>query len=364
MTRRTTLFGILAAVILLGGVGFLYVKHIWENFLVTPIVTANEGYQYTVQTGASYKTVTADLDRLHIITHPYLFTLLFQKRGDMRHLKAGEYLFPAGTTPNKLIDQIVNGTGMVYHSFTIVPGMNFMQLRQALDKNRHLNHATQKLTDAAIMQKLNMPGAFPEGMFYPNTYYFVENAPDLIVLKRAHAAMQDKLMKAWNKRAAGLPFTTPYQALIAASIIEKEATVAAELPIIAGVMMNRLRQNILLQFDPTVIYGVWAHYNGVIHRSDLEADNSYNTYIHKGLPPTPISMPDIHAIEAVMHPDANNYLYFVARGDGSTHQFSRTLEEHNAAVAASRKFHPWFFNYVLVKEYLLNSSNNKIFNTN
>lgn len=336
----------------------------WEFFLQTPIINDVQGLRYNVRAGASFKSVSTDLHNLHILKHPYFFMSLVHYRGVTHKLKAGEYLFPKGTTPGRMIDQISTGTGMIYHAFTIIPGMTFSQLRQTLDKSPELAHTTQHLTDEAIMQRLGHPELKAEGQFFPDTYYFVVDSSDIVLLKRAFNAMQIKLNNAWSHRAADLPFKNSYEALIAASIIEKEAKVKGELPIIAGVLTNRLRRGIMLQFDPTVIYGVGARYNGTIYKRDLQENNPYNTYVHKGLPPTPISMPGKEAIEAVMHPDGNNYIYFVARGDGSTHQFSRTLTEHNAAVAASRKFNPGFFNAALVQKYLLKSFTTTIFNTN
>jgi UPF0755 protein len=336
----------------------------WEDFLQEAIVTDVQGFRYNVRPGATFKTVATDLYNQHILKNPRFFAWLVRYRKATHDLKAGEYLFPKGTTPDRMIGQITTGTGMIYHSFTIVPGMSFRQLRQALNKSNEFSHTTKELSDASIMKRLGHPDVNPEGQFFPDTYYFVVDSSDIILLKRAFNAMQTKLNNAWTHRAANIPFNTAYEALTAASIIEKEAEVKEELPIIAGVLSNRLRRDIMLQFDPTVIYGVGSRFDGTIHKSDLREDNPYNTYVHKGLPPTPISMPGKDAIEAVMHPDANNYLYFVARGDGATHQFSRTLAEHNAAVNASRAYHPWFFNTALVKQYLLKSFTQKIFNTN
>jgi UPF0755 protein len=337
---------------------------VWKNFLETPVVTDVQGVRYNVHMGASFKSVATDLHNLHILKNPYLFMMLVCYRGDTHHLKAGEYLFPKGTTPGRIIAQIATGTGMIFHSFTIIPGMTFSQLRQALDKSTELAHTTQNLSNAAIMQRLGHTNLHPEGQFFPDTYYFVVDSSDIILLKRAFNAMQIKLNTAWLNRAVDVSFKNSYEALIAASIIEKEANVKGELPIIAGVLANRLRHGIMLQFDPTVIYGIGSRYDGTIYKHVLQENNPYNTYLHKGLPPTPISMPGKEAIEAVMHPDENNYLYFVARGDGRTHQFSRTLGEHNAAVVASKKYSPWFFNTVLVKKYLLKSFTQTIFNTN
>jgi UPF0755 protein len=355
------IIALLIAVAVLGGV----FTHAWQNFLKTPLVSAVQGFQYKVRIGSSYKNVSTDLHQQHVLKYPFMFNLLFRIRGDTHHLKAGEYLFPYGATPDKMMDQMVQGTGMILHSFTIVPGMNFRQIRQALNKDHALAHTSMNLSNATIMKRLGQPNVNPEGLFFPDTYYFVADASDMVILKSAYTAMQQKLENAWAHRAPDVPFKNSYEALIGASIIEKEADIKEELPIIAGVMVNRLKRDILLQFDPTVIYGVGSHFNGTIYRTELlSKSNLYNTYVHKGLTPTPISMPSMEAIDAVMHPDENNYLYFVARGDHMTHQFSQTLAEHTAAVKAAKKYRSGYFNGQLVKDYLLKSSTKKIFNTN
>ena len=342
------------------GVGFGIA---FKSFIDTPLVTDEQGFTYKVHLGASFKSMATDLTSQHILSHPYFFTLLVQHRHAVHELKAGEYFFAKGATPDKMITQVVTGTGMILHAFTITPGTTFRQLRQALDESKELVHTTRKLSNQEIMTRLGNPKMNPEGLFYPDTYYFVVDSSDLILLHRAYAAMQSKLTTAWEHRAPNLPFATPYDALIAASVIEKEAREKTELPIIAGVMMNRLRQGIMLQFDPTVIYGVGLRYTGTIYKKDLLDENPYNSYRHKGLPPTPISTPSLGAIDAVMHPDVNNYIYFVARGDGF-HQFSTTLAEHNVACALAKQYHAGFFNTALVERYLQKRFTQKKFSIN
>jgi UPF0755 protein len=336
----------------------------WLHFLYTPIVTQSQGFKYNLRAGASFKTVANELHEQHILTRPLWFEALVRYQGQAHNLKAGEYLFAKGSTPLSILHQIVTGTGLVFHHFTIVPGSTFKQVRDNLNRDEALLHDTRNLSNDQIMQKLGFPSLHPEGQFFPDTYAYVEGVSDLIVLKKAFLAMQERFNNAWSKRAKDLPFTNPQEALVAASIIEREAFLDEERPIIAGVLVNRLKKGMLLQFDPTVIYGLGSRYNGTIHRKDLLEHTPYNTYVNKGLPPTPISMPSMESIEAVLHPDANNYLYFVASGDGASHQFSRTLAEHYAAVAAAKKYHPWFFNSALIKRYLLKIFAQKIFNTN
>jgi UPF0755 protein len=330
----------------------LVVLAAWLKFLYTPLINNEQGYKYNVPHGASFRSVSDDLYKKQIVTDRIFFNLLIRIRRDGRELKAGQYLFPNGTTPSKMLDQMATGSGIVYHAFTIVPGWNFKQLTTALQLEASLNHKLATLTDSQLMTRLGYPELNPEGQFLPETYFFVEGSADTAILKRAFKAMQDKLNSEWVQRASGLPFKTPYEALIAASLVEKEAYLAAERPIIAGVLINRLRLDMLLQFDPTVIYGLGQRYDGVIHKDDLLQDNPYNTYLHKGLPPTPISMPSLDSIKAVMHPDQNDYIYFVARNVGGAHQFSRTLEEHHAAVEAAEKNAPWFTNMDSVRTYI------------
>jgi peptidoglycan lytic transglycosylase G len=335
---------------------FLAVLAAWLNFLYSPLINDDQGYKYTVPHGASFRSVSDDLYAKKIVTQRIFFNVLIRLRRDNRELKAGQYFFQKGTTPSKMLEQMASGNGILYHTFVIVPGWNFKQLTAALLQENSLNHKLAALTDTQLMTLLNHPELNPEGQFLPETYFFVEGSSDTAILKRAFKAMQEKLNIAWEQRANGLPFKNPYEVLIAASLVEKEAYLAAERPIIAGVLVNRLRRNMLLQFDPTVIYGLGPRYDGVIHKDDLLQDTPYNSYLHKGLPPTPIAMPSFDAIKAVTHPDQNDYIYFVARNRGGSHQFSRTLEEHHTAVEAAEKVFPWFFNTELVRHYFLSVS--------
>lgn len=259
-----------------------------------------------------------------------------------------------------MLHQIITGSGIVYYTFTIVPGWTFKDIRNALQRNPNLNHTILTMIDAEVMRQLEHPELKPEGEFFPDTYFFSANSDDITLLKRAFKLMQDKLNFAWQHRAPGLPFKTPYEALIGASIIEKEAYLEEELPKIAGVMVNRLRKGMRLQFDPTVIYGLGDRYDGKIHRTDLTTDTPYNTYMHKGLTPTPISMPSLIAINAIMHPTSHDYYYFVAQSNGSS-QFTKHLSEHYEAVAEARST-KWFFNTALARSYLLRLFSQRIYN--
>lgn len=278
---------------------------VWAKFLLTPIVTTHSGYRFTVPMGASMNMVVKDLYDKGIIKNPLFFSILVRIRGDRHLLKAGEYFFPEGTTPSKMLNQMVTGTGIVYRAFTIVPGWNFKELSEALFKNPSLRHQLPQLTEAELMKMLGHPELNPEGQFFPDTYFFAEGTYDIVILKNSFHAMQKKLRAAWQKREPGLPYRTPNDALIAASLIEKEAFLADERPRIAGVLMNRLHKDMLLQFDPTVIYGMGVRYNGSIRKEDLLENTAYNSYVHKGLPPTPIAMPSMGSILAVLHPEKN-----------------------------------------------------------
>ncbi len=305
-------------------------------FCFIPIVTQEDGVKFTVHEGRSLKGVIDDLQRARTIRYEFLYKILVRVYGGAEELKAGEYFFPKGTTPPKMLQQLTTGSGMLYHSFSIIPGWTLKDLRRALLRNSSFKHVSEHLTDSDLMKAMGYPELQPEGQFFPDTYFFSAGSEDIVLLKRALKTMHKKLEAAWVARAPNLPFKTPYEALIAASIIEKEAYLKKELPIIAGVMINRLQQNMRLQFDPTVIYGVGDKYEGKIRKVDLQDKNPYNTYLNKGLPPTPISMPSLSAIQAVLHPAKHDYFYFVAQGKGA-HRFSKELSEHNGAVASMRK---------------------------
>jgi len=324
------------------------------KFLFTPLITDEHGYQYTVQPGASIKSVTDDLYYKNIIKNRFLFSVLVELHKNGHDIKAGEYLFPKGTTPYKLLNQIVTGSGLIYHEFTIIPGWSIRQLRAAMANNSYFHHTLQDLSDTTLMNRLGHPELKAEGQFYPDTYFFAGGTSDILLLKRAFKAMQDKLTVAWQSREPGLPFNNKYEVLTVASMIEKETEFDVERPIIAGVIINRLRKDMLLQIDPTVIYGLGSRFNGTIYKKDLLAKTPYNTYVNKGLPPTPIAMPGLESIMAVVHPQHHDYLYFVARhGKDGPHQFSQTLDEHYVAVAAAKRLRAQFFNNVLVRYYLL-----------
>ena len=254
----------------------------------------------------------------------------FRVSGQARQIKAGSYEITPGMTPRKLLAMLVRGDQSL-KSITLVEGWNFRQVREALQKAELLAQDSMGLEPEMIMKKLGRPGIHPEGRFFPDTYTYAKGSSDLAILKRAAKAMDKRLDAAWALRPLDTPLTSPEQALTLASIVEKETGKPSDRGQIAGVFVNRLRIGMLLQTDPTVIYGMGDQFDGNIRKRDLQTDTPYNTYTRAGLPPTPIAMPGKAALLAAVQPTATKALYFVARGDGSS-QFSATLDEHNRAV--------------------------------
>ncbi|MDH3899409.1 MAG: endolytic transglycosylase MltG, partial [Gammaproteobacteria bacterium] len=247
-----------------------------------------------------------------------------------RRLQTGEYKLMPDMTPASLLEALTSGD-VIQHALVIVEGQTFHEVLETMRRSDVLQQTLGESDASDLMVRLGHAGEHPEGRFLPDTYHFPGGTTDVAFLGRAYNAMAEELAAAWDKRDEGLPFSTPYEALILASIVEKETGQADERPLIAGVFVQRLRKGMRLQTDPTVIYGMGEEYDGNIRRRDLLADTPYNTYTRNGLPPTPIAMPGRHAIDAVMHPQEDGNLYFVARGDGS-HYFSRTLKVHEQAV--------------------------------
>lgn len=280
--------------------------------------------------GQSYKDFVRQLRRERISrAAPFYWRVLAARLRIGARLQAGEYALDPGLTPRGLLELLASGR-VLQHRFTIVDGWTVRQLRLALAQEAGLEQTIAGLDEATLAQRLGIDGPL-EGWFLPETYAWVKGDSDLHVLGRAHAAMRRTLDTLWPARDPGVPLETPYQALILASIIEKETGLASERPEIAGVFARRLRVGMRLQTDPTVIYGMGEQYDGNIRRRDLETDTPYNTYTRGGLPPTPIALPGRPALEAALHPAGGNTFYFVARGDGS-HEFSATLDAHNRAV--------------------------------
>lgn len=311
-------------------------------YLFIPQVTQKDGVTYQLNAGTSKKTFIKELGEQKIISYPAVLGWYIRLH-IFTHLKAGEYFFPQWSSPYSIWRQVSRGSGMRQHAFTIIPGWSLKQLRAALLALPDVNHLSSGMTDSDIMLFLGDSKTAAEGRFYPETYFYTSGVTDLVILKRAYNLMQERLDALWVKRAPNLPYQNAYEALIAASLVEKEAYLDNERAVIAGVLVNRLKENMPLQFDPTVIYGMGDKYTGKIYREDLTEDTPYNTYIHRGLPPTPIAMPSYESLEAALHPAQHDYLYFVAKGDGS-HQFSTSLLDHNHAVATAKVHSNGYYN--------------------
>ena len=291
----------------------------------------------SIEPGTTPRGVAQAVADAGVRIHPQALYLWFRLSGQARKIRAGSYEITPGATPRSILLMLVRGEETL-RTVTLVDGWTFRQVRDALAKADALKPDTLGLTDDAIMTLLGRPGVSPQGRFYPDTYNYAKGSSDLAVLKRAMRLMDTRLAAAWAQRAPGLPITTPEQALILASIVEKETGRAGDRAMIAGVFCNRLRLGMPLQTDPTVIFGLGDKFDGTLHKRDLQQDTPWNTYTRPGLPPTPIAMPGDAALVAALHPATTNALYFVARGDGSS-EFSASLDEHNRAVNKYQKGH-------------------------
>lgn len=304
-------------------------------FANTPLLLPQSPYEFSLKQGSSLRTIARQFRTEGLLQEPWSFIMLARVYGKAGDIKAGNYLLDKEITPFQLIVKITRGdvsqSGIVF-----IEGWNFRQMRKVLNEHPAIRHDSAQLDDKDLLNLLGIPGDSAEGLFFPDTYYFSNGMSDLSLLKRAHQIMTYRLDEAWKGRSPNLPYSTPYEALIMASIVEKETGQASERPTIAGVFINRLRIGMRLQTDPTVIYGLGEAYDGNLRKRDLIADNAYNTYTRAGLPPTPIAMPGWASIHAALHPASTPALYFVGKGDGS-HQFSRNLQEHNQAVARYQK---------------------------
>ncbi len=333
--RRLGNLGLLFLLVLALGLAGLGLSYHFEAFKTGPLaLPATAGpeqpFLFEIPHGMSLRTLAQELTALGVLDHPYYFLALAYLRGDAGRVKAGEYEISPGTTPVALLDKLVKN--QVYQrSVTLIEGWTTAQVLAALAKDDRLVGKLEGATPQDLMAALGRAGQHPEGRFFPDTYRFTKGTSDLDILGRAAQAMDRVLAEEWRDRAPGLPLASPEQALILASIIEKETGQASERPTIAGVFIRRLQLGMRLQTDPTVIYGLGAAFDGDLRRADLIRDTPYNTYTRHGLPPTPIALPGRAAIHAALHPVAGDSLYFVAKGDGG-HWFSATLEEHNQAV--------------------------------
>ncbi|HEX5276753.1 MAG TPA: endolytic transglycosylase MltG [Fluviicoccus sp.] len=306
---------------------------VWMN-LFRPLDISPEGYRVRVDRGTGYQAVFDRLDKDGKLRNRTLAKAYFRFL-QARPLQMGVYQFKPGLSPAGLLRQLSQGEGLIYTRITVIEGTTFAKLREQLAANPDIRQTLRDKSDSQIMSLVGSPVTNPEGLFAPDTYVFVPGDSDELVYRKLYEQQKRVLEKAWAARAPGLPYRTPYEALIMASIVEKETGNAAERPKIAGLFVRRLQQGMRLQTDPTVIYGLGKAYNGNLRKIDLITPTPYNTYRIDGLPPTPIALPGKAAIEAALNPEPGDSLYFVARGDGSgTHIFSADLKAHNAAVRA------------------------------
>ena len=299
-------------------------------WLEQPLVLATESVDLSIEPRTSARGVANTIAHSGVDVSPQLLYAWFRVSGKARQIRAGSYEIERGTTPRSLLGKLVRGEESL-QSLTLVEGWTFRQLRDALSQSPHLRSDTTGLSDAAVMQKLGRAGQHPEGRFFPDTYSYAKGSSDLKLLALALRTMDRHLQAAWKHKAPDSPLQTPEQALILASIVEKETGRDVDRGLIAGVFNNRLRIGMMLQTDPTVIYGMGERFDGNLRKKDLQTDTPWNTYTRAGLPPTPIAMPGREALLAAVAPEATKALYFVARGDG-TSQFSANLDEHNRAV--------------------------------
>jgi UPF0755 protein len=297
-----------------------------------PIIgTDAQPIEFTVLSGSGVRGTAQQIAEAHVPVNPTLLTLLARVTGKSTKLKAGSYELKPGATPLRLIEQLVRGE-FAQESLAVIEGWTFRQMRQAIAEHPNLKHDTVKWSDQELLAKVAPDYKYPEGLFFPDTYLFAKGSSELQVYKQAHAALLKRLNEAWEQRDPSVPYKTPYDALIMASIVEKETGLRSDRDKVAGVFVNRLKRGMLLQTDPTVIYGMGDKYNGKIRKRDLEADTPYNTYTRPGLPPTPIALPGAASLAAALRPAETDALYFVSRGDGTSH-FSNNLDEHNRAVS-------------------------------
>lgn len=292
-------------------------------------------FEFALKPGSSLRGAAQQIRQAGLLEQDGAFVWLARLLGKSAQIKAGNYALEHPVSPLELLEIITKGE-VSQSQLSVIEGWTFKQLRAALDANPDIAHDTANLADVEILQRIGATEAHPEGLFFPDTYYFAAGSSDLQIFKRAYQTMQKRLQEAWLARTPGLPLQNPYQALILASIVEKETGTPSDRTMIAGVFVNRLRKGMLLQTDPTVIYGLGDQFDGNLRKRDLLADTAYNTYTRAGLTPTPIALPGMAALQAALHPAQTDALYFVARGDGSSY-FSSTLTEHNNAVNRYQK---------------------------
>ncbi|CAN5679798.1 endolytic transglycosylase MltG [soil metagenome] len=285
---------------------------------------------FSIKSGSGVRGAARQIGDAGVPVNPYLFEILARATGNANKLKAGSFEANLDESPWRLLNKIVNGE-FSQASVSIIEGWTFQQMRKVIDAHPAIRHDTLGMSAPELMRKINSSYQLPEGLFYPDTYLFAKGSSDLLIYQQAHQAMLKRMEDVWVSKSAALPYKNVYEALIMASIIEKETGQSSERSMIAAVFINRLKLGMLLQTDPTVIYGMGEMYKGKIRKVDLLTDTPYNTYTRSGMPPTPIALPGLASLSAAMAPEKSDALYFVSRGDGSS-QFSSNLMEHNRAV--------------------------------
>ena len=307
---------------------FFYIDY--KKFLETPL-NIKTSLTFTIIPGSTFKDLTKKLKSYHILKNNYYFEFYSRYTGYAKQIKSGEYRLKPGLTPVEIINIFISGSNIVQYSITLVEGWSITNMLAEISSNKILVKNLKDYSQKSLLDELNITNQSAEGLFFPDTYYFTRGTSDIELLKRAYTRQQEILKHEWEQREKGLPYKTDYDALIMASIIEKETALASERATIAGVFVRRLENKMKLQTDPTVIYAMGKKYKGNIRKKDLKIDSPYNTYRYRGLPPTPIALAGQEAIHAALHPEEGNTLYFVSKNDGS-HYFSKTLDEHNKAL--------------------------------
>lgn len=308
--------------------GLIIIRQL-NRTLWAPIVSS-EGLVYYVEPNQSEKQLVTNLEHLTNLKHRKLFYELMRMKGLWRELCWGEYFFPAGSTMGDVIDILLSGK-VVRHRFTLVDGWNIYDVLDALKQDPYVQHTLNGVSLAAIAKQLDVSHKSPEGLLFPETYFYTWRTKDISILQRAAQKMTEVTNDLWPNRASDLPYTSLYQALIVASMIEKETSEVSEMPVIADIILKRWKKPMRLQIDASVIYGLEPNFSGSLTRDDLRRKTAYNTYRNDGLPPTPIAMPGEEAITAALHPKKTKAWYYVSKGDG-THRFSETYKEHRQAI--------------------------------
>lgn len=324
------MFAFLRKLFLLAFLAVLALAGYGAWYAMTPIAAPRYPAEFQVNARSGLRAVARQIEASGLPLGRIQFEILARVLGRSRDIKAGSYELTEATNPLQLLDKLTRGD-VTQGEVALIEGWTFRQFRAAMAASGDLRGDSRQMQDAEILQRIGAKEEHPEGLFFPDTYLFSKGASDFDVFSRAYRTMAKKLAAEWEARDPKIPFKTPYEALIMASIVEKETGAAAERDMIAGVLVNRLRIGMRLQADPTVIYGLGTQFDGNLRKRDLLEDGPYNSYVRAGLPPTPISMPGAAALRSAMHPAPTEAVYYVSRGDGTSH-FSKSLDEHNRAV--------------------------------